>query len=43
MSTKLSAAILFACLCIVGMLEQQDYELSQQMAAERLPAKVARR
>jgi hypothetical protein len=43
MSTKLSAAILFACLCIVGMLEQQDVELAQKLASERQPAKVARR
>ncbi len=40
---KLCAAILIICVCIVGVMEQQDYELSQQMAAERQPAKVARR
>lgn len=40
---KLCAAILIICLCIVGVMEQQDYELSQQMAAERLPVRMAKR
>lgn len=39
----LCAAILIICLCIVGVMEQQDFELAQKLAAERQPAKVARR
>lgn len=36
-------AILTICFLLVGYLEQQDVELAQKLAAERQPAKVARR
>ena len=42
-NTTLCAVILFICLCIVGYLEQQDFELAQKLASERQPAKVAQR
>lgn len=42
-NTTLCAVLLFVCLCIVGALEQQDYELSQQMAAERQTVRMAKR
>lgn len=42
-NTTLCAVILFVFMCIVGALEKQDVELSQQMAAERQPVRMAKR
>lgn len=42
-NTMLCAILLFLCMCIVGALENQDFELAQQMAAERQPVRMAKR
>lgn len=42
-NTTICAVLLFLCLCIVGALEKQDFELAQQMAAERQPVRMAKR
>lgn len=42
-NTMLCAVILFICLCIVGAMEKQDVELSQQLAAERQPVRMVKR
>lgn len=42
-NTTLCAVLLFICMCIVGALEQQDVELTQQMAAEHQPVRMAKK